>query len=333
MHGEKQTVTDGVVTVEDVDEQPDLATSLGIGRATRVKINDPLVAADPDGERWLRETMSKLLTLIDDRRPGRDQEDPEVSGAFFGLSDALARWRSDIPSAAALHPLYEPLLTLGDGSPLDTPASRVFTHSLDGRGIRSRGAVLSWLLSSGGLDGSWASLACGAARPVCTALVAEQRAGRSTSAAVLDWDADALLLAEATATSLGVADRVTTHRVNVLKASAVRDIIDAESCSSVECLGFFEYLPVRESMGRVDAAGFMALAYSLVAEGGQLVFANMLDTHPELPFTMHAVRWPMIVPRNVDEILRIVDMAGISRSAVELWLPEDGVYAVVRVLR
>lgn len=333
MQSEDEAATLSGPTIERIADNTEAAAKLGVDGVRTVEIRDPLVEADPEGAQVWAELLSAILQRVREVGPSREVEDPTISRMLYGLSPVMDAWRQTIPSAAALHPLYEPLGTLGSGEAIDLPASTAFIHGKDGRGIRSRGAVLTALLAEESGDGRWASLACGAARPTCEAVAVVRSQGQDVRAAVLDWDDSALDLARRTATEFGVAEHVETHRVNVLKAARVQEVVPPGSCSAVECLGFFEYLPVRETEGRVDAVAFLSLAYSLVAPGGQLVFANMLDTHPELPFTLHAVRWPMIVPRSLEEILEIVDLAGIERSAVELWLPEDGVYAVLSVRR
>lgn len=311
------------VAVTAVDRGPDQTSTL--------TVDDAIVSGDPDGARWVAARMSELLTLIGGRQPQREAEDPLLSDAFFGLSPVLEAWRTVIPSAAALHPLYGPTETLADGTPLDEVASRIFTHTLDGRGIRSRGAVLAWLLEHEYRErvaGTWASLACGAGVPVCRGAAGLRAADGPTEILLLDRDRSALDLTLSVATREGVDGLIRPIAADVLDVEAVHRAVEPGSCAVVECLGFFEYLPTNPPAGWIGAADFLSIAWALVKPGGVLLFANMLDTHPELPFTMHAVRWPYIVPRSVEDVREVVSMAGLERDALEVWLPDDGVYAV-----
>jgi hypothetical protein len=312
----------------------ELARTLGVGSVTRVELVDEHVLSDPSGAVLVEAHMRRYLRLVEERRPSRDLDDPLLVDDFYALSDTLRAWRKTIPSAAALYPLYEPRGRLADGAPIDDVGGAFFTHVLDGQGIRSRGATVRWLLT-GALDGvandgQWLSLACGAAQPVLSAASAEQN---RSAVIILDWDQDALDLSLQAASELGVRERTSAHLANVLKLEEVDAAVPAEACQVVECLGFFEYLPDKESGERLDASDFLRLAWSRVAPGGVLLFANMLDTHPELGFTIHTVRWPLIQPRSLERILEIVERAGISREDVAVWLPGDGVYALITIRR
>jgi len=278
------------VTVGDIVRGPD--------RTSTLRIDDAIVAGDPEGARWVDARMSELLRLIDDRHPRREVEDPEIAEAFFGLSPVLSAWRQVIPSAAALHPLYAPKKTLADGTPLDEVATRIFTHTLDGRGIRSRGAVLAWLLGQEYRErasGTWASLACGAGAPVCRGAAALNNGSEVAQILLLDRDRTALDLTLSVARREGVERLIQPVEVDVLDRPAVQKAVGIQSCSVVECLGFFEYLPTDPPQDWIGAAEFLSTAWSLVAPGGVLLFANMLDSHPELPFT--AARRPLAVHR------------------------------------
>ncbi len=307
-------------------DHPKIASALGVRSVHGVRVGDALLGADPAESEAVTSVMNDITVLIATRQPSRDAEDPVVSAALYDHSASLRSWRTSIPSAAALWPLYDPT-DLADGTPVDEFARRFFTHTLDGRGIRSRGTVVERLIAQAPPNASVLSLAGGAAQPVCRALAAVP----GQRAAIVDLDPEALKLATVTAERLGVADRVELATANVLKPQQVQTATQGQQFDVVECIGFFEYLPESGMNRRTDASSFLRLAWSLVAPGGRLIFANMLDSHPQLSFTLHAVRWPTIQPRSVDELLAITDRAGVSVSEVELYLPDDGVYAVLTV--
>ncbi|MCU1454731.1 MAG: hypothetical protein JWN46_2877 [Acidimicrobiales bacterium] len=325
-------MNDARVEVAAVVPLPEVAERHGLQGAAELTISDRYAADDPTGAALVRAKVAELRQLILERSPQRSDEDSEIVDRLYGPSPALQAWRKLVPSARALEPLYRPDGDLPDGTPIDSVGRRFFVHSLDSRAVRSRGAAAQWLLerlAADGADQRWASLACGAARPVCDAARAALDDGTDVEVTVLDWDPDALDMATEAAAEATVEHAVRCRLVNVLQPAAVHAVVAPGSCSVVECLGFFEYLPTVVPAGSQSGADFLRLAASLLRPGGTLVYANMLATHPELDFTMHAARWPLIVPRSIEEILQIGDAAGLDRTATSIWLPDSGVTAVV----
>lgn len=99
-----------------------------------------------------------------------DRENPATSRLVAG-NPCVDHWLSQVPTAAALHPLYDPDATqYTTGHPIDEGTREWFRNIADARGIRSRAAVMRRLLTETAVraDGQvrWLSLACGAARPV-----------------------------------------------------------------------------------------------------------------------------------------------------------------------
>lgn len=84
---------------------------------------------------------------------------------------------------------------------------------------------------------------------------------------------------------------------------------------------------VVQGSGKAGAVTFVRNAFACVRPGGMLITGNMLDTHPQLGFTMDVIQWPHIQPRSTAEMLDIFEAAGI-RGHVDVHLPSDGVYAV-----
>jgi hypothetical protein len=62
--------------------------------------------------------------------------------------------------------------------------------------------------------------------------------------------------------------------------------------------------------------------------GGTLVFANMLDSHPQLAFTLNVIQWPYLTPRSVDQVEALMHAAGLPADESSAFVAEDGVYAV-----
>lgn len=264
--------------------------------------------------------------------------------------EGLDAWLSLIPTASALDPLYEPTAaTLPSGAPI-TASMRPWLRNLaDARGIRSRAAAFSQLADRHARtnpDGRWVSLACGAAHPVVRTLGTLRRDGIRPRADFVDLDPWSLRLAEQHAHDVGVRHQVSTYRMNVLglggvaPANWLRRIRKpvTPGYALVESLGLLEYLRADDWRYHYDkvaryprtmagAITFLRNAWALVAPGGLLVVSNMLDTHPQLGFTLNVVQWPHIQPRSVLTMREIFAAAGLPDD-VEIILPADGVYAV-----
>ena len=325
-------MNDGCVQVVAAVDLPEVAERHGLRAAAEINVFDGFSATDPAGAALVRAKVAELRQLIRDRSPEREAADDEIVDRLYGPSPSLQAWRKLVPSARALEPLYRPDGNLPDGTEIEPVGRRFFVHSLDSRAVRSRGAVAQWLLQeqARGHDAQrWVSLACGAARPVCDAARAAIDDGTDVEIAVLDWDPDALRMAVEAADDAEVDDVLRCHLANVLKPDAVHAVVAPRSASVVECLGFFEYLPTVAPAGSQSGSDFLRLAASLLEPGGALIYANMLATHPELDFTMHAARWPLIIPRSIEQILEVADDAGLDRESTTLWLPDSGVTAIV----
>src|SRR5690606_11985052 len=100
---------------------------------------------------------------------------------------------------------------------------------------------------------------------------------------------------------------------------------------AVDAVGIFEYLKrpdrefvynqvVRTPIMLAGADTFMRNAYELVKPGGILVIGNMLDTHPQLDFTMGVIQWPHIQPRAVRGMTHIMNAVGID-GEVDVYKP------------
>jgi len=81
---------------------------------------------------------------------------------------------------------------------------------------------------------------------------------------------------------------------------------------------------------QAGAVTFIRNAFECVKPGGVLITGNMLDSHPQLGFTMDVVQWPHIQPRSVAEMLAIFESAGLH-GHIDVYLPTDGVYAVYAI--
>lgn len=265
-----------------------------------------------------------------------------AAAALFAAAPSLKVWREKlVPTAMALTSLYEPEApNLPTGDPIDEKSRSYFLHSVDAVGIRSRAAIMADLaagrVSDDGSATRWTSIACGAAIPVLDAV--GRHAYADVRLTLVDLDPRALEHAAAKAGERGLVESV---HFELLKRNVIKDLIvtdnlvrelGAESQHLVDMLGIFEYIHT-DYDGFKSAAAFLANAFRLVAPGGALVAANMLDTHPQLHFIQRGIGWPRVFPRSLDQIHGIVVDAGIDPDWVTVRIAEDGVYAVFEIAK
>jgi cyclopropane fatty-acyl-phospholipid synthase-like methyltransferase len=115
-----------------------------------------------------------------------------------------------------------------------------------------------------------------------------------------------------------------------------------EGYDIVEAVGIVEYLgdedrpfvysKVVDSEDEMMAGArtFLKNAYRFVRPGGLLVFGNMLDTHPQLGFTLDVIQWPHVQPRSINSVVKLLDEAGVE-GETDVYTPADGAYAIYKV--
>ena len=310
------------------------------------------------GDCDLNAAIGRQRTRIDDTNPATC----ELIARVPGVED----WLELIPTAAALDLLYDPSIErLANGKPV-SPAVRDWAcNILDAHGIRSRGEIVQDILtkqaidqaSLGATEQQWVSLACGAAQPVCHALRHIKESGNPTPRVTLvDLDRSALRAAQTYAQAMKVKQSIDVRCMNILRpqglalpavdaqtnvaARALRRRVGLEGAAydAVDAVGILEYVPEALSDEsptalQVNAATFLANAAQLVKSGGLLLVGNMRDTHPQLGFTLNVVQWPHIQPRSIETMQRIVEVAGLGNWRVDVYCPDDGVYAVYAMRR
>lgn len=278
----------------------------------------------------------------------------------------VENWLELIPTAAALDLLYDPSIDqLANGKPVSPEVRDWACNILDAQGIRSRGEIVQAILERHGIDQAspgaigqqWVSLACGAAQPVCHALRHIKDSGNAIPQVTLvDLDRSALKAAKMYAQAKEVGQFTHVLCMNILRPQGVAlSVLDAQTnvatqalrrrvglegaaYDAVDAVGILEYVPEALSDEsptalQVNAATFLANAAQLVKSGGLLLVGNMRDTHPQLGFTLNVVQWPHIQPRSIETMQRIVEVAGLGNWRVDVYCPDDGVYAVYAMRR
>jgi len=260
---------------------------------------------------------------------------------YFYASSTMREWRvALVPGAGALLPVQRPdLARLPSGGRVDEVAAAIYRDALDSVGVRTRAVVLQDVVrhrTAGPADrpaAHWVSLASGAAVPVLDALSHVEETGARPHLTLVDLDLDALATAQRLAAEAGLDVRrdITVLQRDLVSALMVRtpllDELGRGSADVVEALGIFEYF--RDP----SCVRLLRNAFELVRPGGVLVVANMLADRRELHFNQRAIGWPLLVPRSVEQLVGLVRRAGLPLDRTTITIPQDGVYAVVDVVR
>lgn len=299
------------------------------------------------------------------RRNEIDRTGNPATAALIERLPSFADWLDLVPTAAALDPLYDPSKKqFPNRKPIHPDLAEWLRNITDGRGIRSRGALVEKLLTDEALryDGpvQFLSLASGAAQPIITtAKKLSHDHGVTPHMTLVDKDQGALDLAKDYAANAGLAGSLETMNMNILRIKGLTQSetgnrmhdfastalsralrqkhLPANQYHVVDAVGLVEYLGVDDwpyTYGNViktktklaGAKTFLKNAYELVRPGGVLVIGNMLDTHPQLAFTLDVIQWPHIKPRSIEEMVRIFDEAGLA-GELDVYCPDDGAYA------
>jgi hypothetical protein len=296
----------------------------------------------------MREIQQQMDELEAYLRSDPSDEATKIGEAYiYDDSPTMQSWRKGFPRAKALYPLRYPLKeTLPDGTKVDRWAFERFAYSLDARGIRTRAVVMRHLitdyarhnLAKGNKELELLSVACGAAVPVFEGLqqIKSELPGIRAHVTAVDLDVDALKFAHQIAPDYGLTEKdFETVVMNIKKGLMYGDTL-AEKLPKkpdvVDMLGIFEYFDDE------SAAILLAKAHQLLGDEGMVVFGNMLNTHPQLQVNQRAVGWPIIKPRSISRIKKIVTMANdlganINPNNVSRFVTEDGVYAIVRIVK
>lgn len=310
------------------------------------------------GDCDLNAAIGRQRTRIDDTNPATHELIARVPG--------VENWLELIPTASALDLLYDPSIEqLANGKPVSPVVRDWACNILDAQGIRSRGEIVQAILTTqvidqgslGATEQQWVSLACGAAQPVCHALRHIKESGNPTPRVTLvDLDRSALKAAQTYAQAMKVGQFTDVYRMNILcpqgvalpavdaqtnvAARALRRRVGLEGAAydAVDAVGILEYVPEvlsdeSPTALQVNAATFLAHAAQLVKPGGLLLVGNMRDTHPQLGFTLNVVQWPHIQPRSIETMQRIAEAAGLGDWQVDVYCPDDGVYALYAMRR
>ena len=309
------------------------------------------------------------IDLTRKRKGVIDRDNPSTAELIRRLP-TFSDWLDLIPTAAALDSLYDPHKeTLANGKPMSRELAEWFCNIVDGRGIRSRAEIVRQVMLTDALaldhQARWLSLASGAAQPVIkTASMVGEQSGIVPSVTLVDRDRESLALARRYAQDAGIGGAIQTRSLNILQPGGIdrpmhtsdldagvslaglRQLLQGNRLpegfyDTVEVVGLTEYLRpddwtytyhkvISTKRPMAGAETFLRNSYKLVRPGGSLIVGNMLDTHPQLGFTLNVIQWPHIQPRSIDQMMDIFDAADLGPER-DVYTAADGAYAIYKI--
>lgn len=293
--------------------------------STRFLLNqwdDELLQADNP----LRPFFNKCDSIVESRNP--------VSERFYN-DKSIQEWALLMPSARALFYLtHLNIQFLPSGQPISEIMMRFMREMDDGIGIRTRKRiafkVVKDKINQAQDSIQCLSLACGAADLMLEVLAESEKPVLLT---LVDIDDDALSMARSVATAQGMKEGsdYTIKKINLLHTMVRSDKfvyqIGEQSQDVVDAIGINEYFSLS------IATRFLANAYRCVKPGGLLITANMLSDRSQMQINKIAIGWPKLYPRSVDDIVIMLQNAGLPIEHTKIIIPEDGIYAMIEIRR
>lgn len=340
--GEHARITESLLELQDMGfyGNANVEDALARKRVSAIDYENPatkeLIARVPGVEHWLA-----LVPTPRALSPLYDPSGEELPGGHH-IGDELRNWMIEIADARGLRYRSQMLTEL-------------LTDMTDTEALGHRP--------------SWLSIASGAARPILQAAHEIATAqGDAPQMTLVDLSSEALGDARQYAAELNVDAHLRIERMNVLRRQGLdlrvsmgeiamhrlfnrtdqarlsRERLPTESYDVVEAVGILEYMKPEDWTYRYNgvvnlrtiqagAKTFLKNSYRLVKPGGDLIVGNMLDSHPQLGFTLNTIQWPHIQPRSIDSMMELFDEAGLDAER-HVYVPSDEankVYALYRI--
>ncbi len=281
------------------------------------------------------------------RKPifSRSGEKDLLSAAQYMERDKPTRWESIVTK-------YETFVE----TPIDEMSRLFYRGSLDARAVRTRAytaanMIVTYFDSEQPNDDHElviASVACGAAGPMCETAEELEDAGHNVGRMyLLDQDVMALASGFSLMESKGLSEKASLVVINLM-TGRLSESIEEGSVDVADILGLFEYFDnkttVRELFAalKVDiehipederdlglASALLRQVGKLMRPGGIIVFGNMLKHRQQNKFFSDIVGWPQLQNRSIEEVMEIVEQAGFDPADMLVQIPaEEGLYAV-----
>lgn len=249
------------------------------------------------------------------------------------LPPGVKAWTAYMPGGLATQPVHNPeTKTLASGKRIDLMTRRLFRHSIDAIGLRSRAYVMTWrigrLLEATDQPVTWLSLASGSGQPVYDA-VNILGPEKFRSVIITDGDAETLSFANQLAKKEGVVAQTNLYveSLDVFDEKAFDKLFATHEPTVVDAMGLFEYLEAEQ------AALLIARVYAKLPSGGTFIYTNMSPEHPHLDLHKRGLGWPGVLPRTVQGMADILAKAKLPKGAVEIFRANDKVYNVYQVTK
>ena len=267
----------------------------------------------------------------------------EAADWLYPIGSAMRKWRKLFPRAKALYPLQKPKDggRVIEGGDIDERTQYLFTNMVDGIGLRSRARIYADRLVSIAHKSPQeelriVSLGSGAGVPNLDATQrVESELQKSIQWELFDMDPEALAFANELAQEAGplrsTFDYGPTKRDEKGDESYTGRLyqrafqLENESVDVIDALGLWEYLDKDQS------TAFLKRLYEKLKPGGTMIVSNMLPDRPQLEFNQRAVGWPGLYLRSDQDLIDIVEAAGIDTELVTITHSADGVYAVMEI--
>lgn len=262
------------------------------------------------------------------RRPDIAADSPHnyVQKLIF-FPTGIRAWRQHMPGGFATYAVHNPEhRRLSSGEKVDVITRRLFRHSADGIGLRSRAYAMSWWVYEHFATTNvrqnarirWLSIASGTGQPTFDAgELYEQQPEYFLS----DLSDTAMQFSRELAEARGLEmAHVHTIRSDITNRTSLESLLREAKPDVIDMMGLVEYLD--------DVTIVRVLRILKKHHRGLVCFTNMRPEHPQLQTHQRGLGWPGITVRSVDTMLALISRAGISLDTVDVLLPDDKVYAV-----
>ncbi len=289
---------------------------------------------------WHRVGRAAVLAFTDylewylTRHPEMVSGDPRnIVQRVSYLPAGMRAWRGYMPGGFATFYAHNPeVKRMRNGKAIDTVTTYFFRHTYDAVGLRSRSSVLVWRVRQriDKVDAPfvWLSIAAGSGQNVYTTLseILPEKVAQAR-VVLLDSDPDVLEFARELYEHSGVTVGNIEFVCDDVCGDAVLERYSEERPFVIDAMGLFEYLD--------DCQAVMLLrrVYELLRPGGIFVFTNMTRSRKHLAVHQRALGWPGVIQRQPEDLLQLFRTADIPPQSVNVFIPDDGVYAIYEVAK
>lgn len=241
------------------------------------------------------------------------------------LPPGIRAWRKHIPGGFATYTVHDPdMERLSSGERIDGITRRLFRHSSDGIGLRSRAYAMSWWVYRHTLKRTrrtrlrWLSIATGTGQPTFDAGTLYTRQPEYFLSDIAD---EMLVFADDLARQRDI-DQSLVHTIqcDATNDRALTRLLQSTRPDVIDMMGLIEYL---------DNTTVVRLLRQVRNQSDALVcFTNMRPEHPQLQTHQRGLGWPGTQVRSIEQMLDLISSAGIPLQTVDVLLPSDKVYAV-----